>query len=194
MATYTKFPPPKKVAQDTSKFTCWAAALESWIGAAKPSTPLASMVTTQKGLLAAYKDVMDANNGLVVAKALRQILVDYQMMVDVYLPAGKAGAAPKKAVTGAAVLQRLKMKGYLWMFYIGGLGLSSIVGHAEVIYGITKSDRADAELQVMDPWTGTLTTKPIADLNQSDTVFICWYETGLTWRNDMLRVWRAIGK
>lgn len=39
MATYLKNPPPKHVQQDTSKFHCWAASLESWIDTRKPPTP-----------------------------------------------------------------------------------------------------------------------------------------------------------
>jgi hypothetical protein len=194
MPTYTKNPPPKKVAQDTSTFTCWAAALESWIGVAKPGTPTAMMAKTQDELIAAYKDVEGAKNGLMVKKALTQILFDFQMMLDLYSPSGNGGGGQKRPVAAATVLQRLMTKGYLWCFYIGGPGLGAFLGHSEVIYGITKSSSPDAELQVMDPWTGTLTTKPVKELNQADTVCICWLEKSPTWSDDMFRIWRAMPK
>jgi hypothetical protein len=110
MSTDTKNPPPKKVAQDTTKFTCWAAALESWIAAANPKTPQASM-TTQDQLIASYKDFEGAKNGLAIAKAIRQVLFEFQMMLDLYFPSGTNPNVKKQQVTAAAILQRLMMKG-----------------------------------------------------------------------------------
>jgi hypothetical protein len=194
MGTYMKNPPPKKVAQDTTKFTCWAASLESWIGVAKPGTPTAMMAKTQDDLIATYKDFEGAKNALMAGKAIKQVLFDFQMMLDLYFPSGNNGKAQKKSVAGATVLQRLMMKGYLWSFYIGGPGLGTFLGHSEVIYGITNSSGPDAELQVMDPWTATLTTKPVNELNQADTVCICWLENSPTWSDDMFRIWKAMVK
>ncbi|MFL5342875.1 MAG: hypothetical protein ACJ8F7_22300 [Gemmataceae bacterium] len=193
MATYAKNPPPKKVAQDTKKFTCWAAALESWISAAKPPTPTAAMANTQDELIASYKAFEGAKDGLMVGKALLQIMFDFQMMVDIYHPNGVDGKS-KKALTASAILQRLMMKGFLWCFYIGGPDLDTFLGHAVVIYGVNKAYSADAEVQIMDPWTGTLTTMPVADLNKTDTVFVCWLENSPTWSDDMFRIMSAMTK
>jgi len=192
MSTYTKNPPPKQVAQDTSKFTCWAAALESWISARKPATPTAMMSNTQDQLIAAYKDFEGAKNGLEVGRAIRQVLFDFQMMLDLYFPSGTNANVAKKSVTATTIVQRLMMKGYLWYFRIGGPGLGTFLGHCYVIYGIVNSQTADPDIQVMDPWTGTLTTIPLSELNGSDTVCMCWYETSPSWSDDMFRIWRAM--
>jgi hypothetical protein len=183
---YIKNPPPKAVAQDTSKFHCWAASLESWIGARKPQTPQAGMTSTQADLITGYKDFTGAKDGLMVGKAMMQLMFDFQLMVDLYKP--QTG----KPVTGQAILSRLLNKSYLWLFYLGGPGLGTRLGHALVVYGVQKSDKADATLKVMDPWTGTLTFEPVADLNKTDTVFSCWYETSPTWSNDMFRIMSAV--
>lgn len=183
---YLKNPSPKAVQQDTSKFHCWAASLESWIGARKPQTPQASMTSTQADLIRSYKDFTGAKDGLMVGKAMLQIMFDFQMMIDLYKP--QAG----KPVTGQAILSRLLNKSYLWLFYLGGPGLGARLGHALVVYGVQKSHKTDATLKVMDPWTGTLTDHPVADLNQTDTVFSCWYETGPNWSDDMLRIIMAV--
>jgi hypothetical protein len=192
MATYTRNPPPKKVAQDTSRFTCWAAALESWIDAAKPGTPTAMMNKTQNSLIATYKDFEGAKDALMASKAMKQVLFDFQMMVDLYFPTGNGGRIAKKPVSAAAILQRLMMKGYLWCFYVGGPDLGTFLGHSVVIYGATKTNASDAEVQIMDPWTGTLTTMSISDLNKADIVCTCWLETSPTWSDDMFRIWKSL--
>ena len=50
----------------------------------------------------------------------------------------------------------------------------------------------DPTLRIMDPWTGLLTYMPIADLNQTDTVFVCWYETSPSWSDDMFKIMKAM--
>lgn len=185
MATYLKSPPPKLVQQDTSKFHCWAASLESWIDARKPQTPQAAMTKMQADLITSYKDFVDAKDGLMVGKALIQLMFDFQMMVDLHKP-------QTKAITLASIQQRLMMKGYLWLFHLGGPGLGTFLGHCLVVYGTVDAAGKDPNLNVMDPWAGKLTTKPLTELNKSDTVFVCWYETGPTWSNDMFRIMKAV--
>jgi hypothetical protein len=183
---YVRNPPPKAVAQDTSKFHCWAASLESWISARKPQTPQASMTSKQADLITSYKDFTGANDGLMVGKAMIQIMFDFQMMVDLHKP--QAG----NKLTGQSILNRLLNKSYLWLFYLGGPNLGTFLGHAVVVYGVLKSDKADATLKIMDPWTGTLTFDPISELNKADTIFTCWHETGPNWSNDMFRIMSAM--
>lgn len=183
MPSFVKSPAPKPVQQDTSKFHCWAAALESWIACAKPGTPMAAMNTTQADLIRSYKDFTGAKDGLMVGKALYQVMFDFQMMVDLH--------SPGSLVTGGKIAQRLFTKGYLWMFYVGG-SLPGTLGHAEVIYGIRDSNSASAAVHVMDPWIGQHTVKPVSELAAFNQVFICWKETGPTWAEDMFRIMKAL--
>jgi hypothetical protein len=185
---YLKNPPPKSVAQDTSKFHCWAASLESWIDARKPKTPQASMTKTQAELITSYKDFTGAKDGLMIGKAMIQLMFDFQMMLDLHKP------QKGQPLTGQSILNRLMTKSYLWLFYLGGPNLGTFLGHAVVVYGVLKSQTADATLKVMDPWTGTRTFEPISELNKSDTIFTCWYETGPTWSEDMFRIMTALSK
>ncbi|MBV9835160.1 MAG: hypothetical protein JO055_12180 [Alphaproteobacteria bacterium] len=180
---YMKNPPPKVVAQDKTKFHCWAASLESWIDARKPATPQASMTKTQAELISSYKDFLGAKDGLMVSKAMMQLMFDFQMMLDLYKP-------ETKAITGQAIVNRLMMKSYLWLFYLGG-SLGNFLGHAEVIYGVDGFG-ADANLRVMDPWEGKHNLLPLSDLNSRSTVFVCWYETSPTWSGDMFRIMKAM--
>ena len=184
MTTYMKNPPPKVVAQDKKKFHCWAASLESWIDARKPATPQAAMSKTQAELISSYKEFTGAKDGLMVGKAMIQIMFDFQMMLDLHKPA-------TKAITATPILNRLMMKSYLWLFYLGGQGLGTFLGHAEVIYGVV-SQGSDVNLRVMDPWTGTLALLPLSELNARDTVFVCWHETGPNWSDDMFRIMTAV--
>jgi hypothetical protein len=183
---YMKNPPPKVVAQDKTKFHCWAASLESWIDARKPPTPQASMTKTQAELISSYKDFTGAKDGLMIGKAMVQLMFDFQMMLDLHKPA-------TKAITAQSILNRLMMKSYLWLFYLGGAGLGTFLGHAEVIYGIDGFG-ADAKLRVMDPWDGKLSLLPLSELNGRDTVFVCWYETSQSWSDDMFRIMKAMSK
>ncbi len=114
-------------------------------------------------------------------------MFDFQMMVDLYKP-------QTTAATASAILQRLMMKGYLWAFYIGGPDLGEFIGHAMVIYGVVDSTGKAPTLKIMDPWTGTLTFMSMEDLNKTATVFVCWYETGPNWSNDMFRIMSAVAK
>jgi hypothetical protein len=109
-------------------------------------------------------------------------------MLDLYKP------QKGQPLKGQPILNRLMTKSYLWLFYLGGPNLGTFLGHAVVVYGVLKSQTADATLKVMDPWTGTLTFEPISELNKSDTIFTCWYETGPTWSEDMFRIMTALSK
>ena len=180
---YLKNPPPKTVAQDQTKFHCWAASLESWIAARKPATPQAAMTKTQAELIAGYKDFTGAKDGLMVGKAMIQVMFDFQMMLDLHKPA-------TKAITLASLQQRLMMKSYLWLLYLGGPGLGTFLGHCVVVYGTV--DSPDPALRIMDPWTGTLITQSLADFNQADMVFVCWHETGPSWSDDMFRIMKGM--
>ena len=183
MATYLKSPPPKTVAQDTSKFHCWAASLESWIAARKPATPQAAMTKTQAELITGYKDFTGAKDGLMVGKAMIQVMFDFQMMLDLHKP-------QTKAITLLSIQQRLMQKSYLWLLYLGGPGLGTFLGHCVVAYGTV--DGKDPALRIMDPWTGTLTLQTLASLNKTDTVFVCWHETGASWSDDIFRIMKGI--
>ena len=183
MSSWFKSPAPKLVKQDTSKFQCWAASLESWIACAKPGTPMAAMNSTQADLIRAYKDFTGAKDGLMVAKAMIQVMFDFQMMLDIH--------APGSAVTGGKIAQRLYSRGYLWMFYLGGQ-MRADLGHAEVVYGISDANSPQARLHTMDPWTGTLSVTEIQDIALCKQVFVCWKETSPTWSDDMFKIMKAM--
>lgn len=180
---YLKNPPPKLVAQDQSKFHCWAASLESWIDARKPKTPQAAMTTKQSELITSYKDFTGANDGLMVGKAMIQVMFDFQMMLDLHKP-------QTKKVTLASIQQRLMMKSYLWLLYLGGPDLGTFLGHCVVVYGTV--DGQEPSLRVMDPWNGRLEVQTLASFNETDMVFVCWHETGPTWSDDMFRIMTAM--
>jgi hypothetical protein len=180
---YLKNPPPKLVAQDQSKFHCWAASLESWIDARKPATPQAAMTNKQAELVTSYKEFTGANDGLMVGKAMIQVMFDFQMMLDLHKP-------KTKKITLAQIQQRLMMKSYLWLLYLGGPDLGPFLGHCVVVYGTV--DIPEPSLRVMDPWTGMLEVQPLTTFNEPDTVFVCWYETGPNWSNDMFSIMKAM--
>lgn len=180
---YLKSPAPKLVAQDQSMFHCWAASLESWIDARKPNTPQAMMTSKQFDLINSYKNFTGANDGLMVGKAMIQVMFDFQMMLDLHKP-------ETKKITLASIQQRLITKGYLWMLFLGGPGLGSFLGHCVVVYGTV--DAPEPALRVMDPWTGTLETQTLARFNKTETLFVCWHETGSSWSNDMFRIMTAM--
>lgn len=185
MPTYAKTPAPLKVQQDTSKFHCWAASLESWIDCAKPGTPIAGLNKTQADLIRAYKDFTGAKDGLYVAKALMQIMFDFQMMLDLF--------TPTTPITGSKIAQRLFAKGYLWMFYLGG-SLGGHLGHCEVVYGVVDSHKADAKVNTMDPWTGSHEVKEVKELLTRSQIFLCWKETSPSWSDDMFKIMSALVK
>ncbi len=185
MATYAKSPAPKLVKQDTSKFHCWAASLESWIDCAKPGTPQAAMTKTQAELIASYKQFTGTKDALLVTKALFQVMFDFQMMASVFYPGSQAN--------GHSIALRLMTKGYLWMFYFGG-GLGTNLGHAEVVYGVVNSHSQDAQIRTMDPWTGTLELRPVADLRTRSQVYMCWKENSPTWSDDMFKIMKMMLK
>jgi len=180
---YPKNPPPKLVAQDQSMFHCWAASLESWIDARKPNTPQAAMTSKQAELITSYKDFTGANDGLMVGKAMIQVMFDFQMMLDLHKP-------QTKGITLAQIQQRLMMKSYLWVLFLGGPGLGTFLGHCVVVYGTV--DAPAPALRVMDPWTGKLEIQALDGFNKRETVFVCWHETGPTWSDDMFRIMKAM--
>lgn len=142
------------------------------------------MTKTQTELIEGYKDFTGAKDGLMVGKAMIQVMFDFQMMFDLHKP-------KTKAITLASIQQRLMMKSYLWMLYLGGPDLGTFLGHCVVVYGTVDNQGKDPTLRIMDPWTGTLTFQPLADLNQTDTVFVCWHETGPSWSDDMFRIMKG---
>jgi len=180
---YLKNPPPKSVKQDQSKFHCWAASLESWIDARKPGTPQAGMTNTQKDLVESYKNFTGAKDGLMVGKAMIQVMFDFQMMLDLHKPQAKA-------MTLQSIQQRLIQRSYLWMPYLGGPGLGTFLGHCVVVYGTV--DVPEPSLRVMDPWTGKLETQKLSDFNRADMVFVCWHETGPSWSDSMFKIMKGM--
>lgn len=180
---YLKNPAPKSVKQDQSQFHCWAASLESWIDARKPQTPQAFMTKTQAELIKGYQGFTGAKDGLMVGKAMVQVMFDFQMMLDLHKP-------QTKAITLASIQQRLALKSYLWMLFLGGPGLGNFLGHCVVVYGTV--DTPEPSLRVMDPWTGQLEIQKLADFNQRETVFVCWHETGASWSDDMFKIMKAM--
>lgn len=183
MPSWFKNPTPKLVKQDTSKFHCWAASLESWIACAKPGTPMATIAPTQADLIRAYKDFTGAKDGLMVAKAMMQVMFDFQMMLDIH--------APGSVVTGGKIAQRLYTKGYLWMFYLGGQ-MRDDLGHAEVVYGISDVYSDKARLHTMDPWVGQLSVTELRDIALCKQVYVCWKETSSSWSDDMFKIMKAL--
>lgn len=180
MPTLIKNPAPKQVQQDMEKFHCWAATLESWFATRKP--PIVLAPSTQKELLAAFSHLESAEGGLMIGKAMVDIMLLFQMRVDIYRPK-KSGPIP-----GQAIYQRLKDKSYLWAFYLGGPDLGEFLGHAVVIYGVMENQT----LRVMDPMGGVLTYLPISELNKTDTVFVCWHEAGPGWSDYMFNIAKPI--
>jgi hypothetical protein len=137
-------PIPREVFQDTTKFTCWAAALESWISVT-PDSPASWYISSQEDAIRECADLSDSKKGLSVKDILgfQWLAAACGMRFDVFKPA--------KKLMGGFLYSKLKSRSHLYIFFAGGdTNLGNGLAHASVIYGVDKPWGNDCTLGVMD--------------------------------------------
>jgi hypothetical protein len=131
---------PKLAEQDQDKFTCWAAALESWMDVT-PQSPLRWAIKTQDDAISQYKMFCGTKDGLEMPWGFQIMAAGVGMDFKVFLD--------PRHLTGAFLYWKLKTKGHLY-FFVARWG----VAHAGVIYQIANPWRKSCTISFMDPWPG----------------------------------------
>jgi hypothetical protein len=135
---------PRIVAQDHSKFHCWACALFSWMTATKRKGNSATPIKDIQDLVNQYSDLA---NGGISEKGLRDYVApDFKM---------KCSAATNDIVEWA-LEATLKDNGYVLFIYKSSVQVS----HTLHVYGC-----GNGKMKVMDPWEAKLGDKSLSDFN-----------------------------
>jgi hypothetical protein len=164
------YEPPKEVFQDPKMFTCWAAALESWIGVT-PNSPASWRITTQADAISQYSMFTDSKGGLEVKEGFKWLAAGCGMEFKVFKKA--------KDLTGAFLDEKLRRRRYLYFLFAGGdTGMGNNLGHACVIYEISKPWSQDCSISVMDPWPGNgiKPGQPLTAYTRANEAIVAWLE------------------
>lgn len=147
-AAWTVLKPPPIVQQQS--YTCWAAALQSWLGArGTAATTVLDLITRYSGT-----SCIEPDNSL-----------PYPTAAEVYREWGvefKKFASAEK-LTGEVVRSLLRIKGHLLIAQVG-----SSLGHVLVVYGSGFDPEGKPNpnyISVMDPLSGTYSNWPLAALS-----------------------------
>lgn len=161
--------PPKEIAQDKTKFTCWAAALASWMSVT-PSCPMSWLIKTQEDAIEEWKDFTDDKSGLSVKKGFQWMASACSMNAELFKPA--------RRLTGDFIYSKLRSKGYLYIFFAGGQMTSGNgLAHASVIYGISNPWSSDCVVGVIDPWNGeNRTGENLKNYQRAGEILVAWLE------------------
>jgi hypothetical protein len=161
-------PMPREVLQDTDRFTCWAAALESWMSVT-PESPLSWAIRTQDDAIREYEYFCDDAGGAGVLKGFRWFAAALGMRFESFKPAA--------GLSAAYVYEKLETKGYLYVFAVGQKALGNGQAHASVIYGISDDETEDCTVAVMDPWkSGIVPAKTFGEFQKAEEILIAWLE------------------
>lgn len=162
---------PKKVLQYKSdgKFTCWAAALESWMSVT-PQSPASWFITTQDDAIREWKSFSDDHSSLEVKWGFRLMAAAVGMEYGVCKPA--------KKLTGGHIYEKLKLRGHVFLFYAGGMTMTSgQLGHCVVVYSIKNPWGSDCTVSYMDPWFGEYTIDgPLSYFQGANELIFGWFE------------------
>jgi hypothetical protein len=159
---------PKAVLQDTNQFTCWAAALESWLSVT-PGCPLAWAIKSQTDAIREYEYFCDDETGARVLKGFRWFAAALGMRFESFKPAA--------GLSARYVYEKLETKGYLYVFAVGQQTLGNGRAHASVIYGISNYETERCTVAVMDPWkVGIVPTKSFREYQKAKEILIAWLE------------------
>lgn len=164
------YEPPREVFQDPEKFTCWAAALESWISVT-PNCPASWFIKTQQDAIDNWKDFTGSKSGLNVKEGFPWLAAACGMEYKVFKSA--------KDLTGDFLYSKLKTRRYLYFFFAGGqTGLGNGLAHASVVYEISKPWSKDSSISVMDPWVGKgiRPGQPLAVYRGANEAVVAWLE------------------
>jgi hypothetical protein len=164
------YKPPREVFQDPKKFTCWAAALESWMSVT-PESPMNWLIKTQDDAIRNWADFTGDNGGLNVQSGFKWMAAACGMEYSVFPDA--------KELTGNFLHAKLKARRYLYFFFAGGeTNLGNGLAHASVIYEISKPWSKDCSISVMDPWVGKgiRPGQPLEVYRQAKEAVIAWLE------------------
>lgn len=161
---------PKLVEQDKSKFTCWAAALESWMSVT-PKSPAQWFLKTQADAINEWKSFCDDKGGLDVQWGFRLMAAGVGMDYKVFPQASQ--------LSGGFLSGKLQIKGHLYLFFGGGQsGLGNTLGHAVVLYKVSDSWSSKCTVGVMDPWPGIgfREAEPLATFQKAKEAVVGWPE------------------
>ena len=167
----TFYEPPPTIYQDPTQYTCWAAALESWISVT-PNCPISWAVQTQEQAIDHWDMFTDSKNGL-SKEGFKWMAAACGMN---YKPYKKA-----KDMTGTYLDGKLKKRRYLYLFFAGGAtGLGNGLAHAVVVYEISKPWSKNCTISVMDPWPGNgrMPGQPLTNYTKAKEVVVAWFEPG----------------
>ncbi len=160
---------PKKVQQyKDGRFTCWAAALESWMSVT-PQSPASWFLKTQDDAINEWKSFSGSNAGLDVKWGFRLLAAAVGMNYKIFKPAGK--------ISGSFLYNKLKTKGYIYVLYAGGTtNTNGQFGHCVVIYGISDVWSNECQVRFMDPWTANYKTESLSYFQQANEAVTGWFE------------------
>lgn len=161
-------PVPREVLQDTDQFTCWAAALESWMSVT-PESPLGWAIKTQDDAIREYEYFCDSRDGQSIVKSFKWFAEALGMNFEIFRPG--------RELSAAYIYEKLKSKGYLYVFIVGQPKIGNGLAHASVIYGIAGTGSGECTVGVMDPWiTGIVPSKSFAEYQMASEVVVAWLE------------------
>lgn len=153
-AFYRSMPP---YVSQSETYLCWAAALDSWLGA----VPDRSRRNQVDLLAAAIEAGVVADNGSLLKKGLVWISANFDMTMKVF--------SKQKRLTVDYLLGRLKKKGYLYLVWNPG----GDVAHCQVIWGVNPDFGA---LAYMDPWKGEgYNLRPVQEYYYDAAEFVVGY-------------------
>lgn len=161
---------PRKVLQyKKGKFTCWAAALESWMSVT-PQSPASWMISTQDDAINQWSMFMADNGGLEVKWGFRFMAAAVGMEYKVCKPA--------KKISGSLIYEKLKYRGHIYLFFAGGMTMASgQIGHCVVIYGVSDPWSGKAKVSYMDPWYGDYKVRePLSYFQGADEAVVGWFD------------------
>ncbi len=172
MGKYTVTPEPKRVTQ--SGMTCWAAALESWLGV-QTSSPVAWHMKKEADILTEIRSwsklsegvgdgALIHDNGGLTKKGAGWVLDNAGLE-------GKGFPNPR-LITGQYLHGRMSAKGHLYIIRIWSGGMA----HAVVAYGIENWESAKTcKISVMDPRPDHgLELLDLSNLNTDTNVVVGW--------------------
>lgn len=161
---------PRKVQQyKEGRFTCWAAALESWMSVT-PQSPASWRISTQDDAIDDYYMFMESNGALEIQWGFRFMAAGVGMEFKVCKPATK--------LSGALIYEKLKNRGHIYLFYAGGMTMASgQIGHCVVIYAVTDPWSGKPLVSYMDPWFGDYKVRePLSYFQNAKEAVVGWFE------------------
>ncbi|MDQ6785461.1 MAG: hypothetical protein M3033_01390 [Acidobacteriota bacterium] len=160
---------PKQVQQyKDGRFTCWAAALESWMSVT-PQSPASWFIKTQDDAIAEWKSFSGSNSGLDVQWGFRLMAAAVGMEYGVFKPA--------KKISGGFLYDKLKTRGHIYVLYAGGMtNTSGQFGHCVVVYGISNLWSDSCKVSFMDPWTANYKDEPLTYFQQAGEAVAGWFD------------------